>query len=97
MAVAYPVIGHWYRRTNGTIFEVVAVDEQDATVELQYFDGTLDEVDLETWPTMLIERAGAPEDWSGSVDMDPEDFSGMETGEIPLGYYDPLSFLDRTE
>jgi hypothetical protein len=97
MAVANPVIGNWYRRTNGTIFEVVAVDEQDATVELQYFDGTLDEVELDTWPTMLIERAGAPEDWSGSVDMDPEDFSGSETGEIPQGYYDPLSFLDRTE
>ena len=68
MAVAYPVIGHWYRRTNGNLFEVVAVDEQDATVELQFFDGTIDEVDLERWPTMLIEHVGAPEDWSGSVD-----------------------------
>jgi hypothetical protein len=97
MAVEYPVIGRWYRRTNGSIFEVVALDEQDATVELQYFDGTIDEVDLETWPTMLIERAGAPEDWSGSVDMDPEDFTGENTGEIPHGYFDPLSFLDRTE
>jgi hypothetical protein len=97
MAVAYPVIGHWYRRTNGNLFEVVAVDEQDATIELQFFDGTIDEVDLEVWPTMLIERVGAPEDWSGSVDMDPEDFSGKESGKIPLGYHDPLSFLDKTD
>lgn len=97
MAVAYPVIGRWYRRTNGNLFEVVAIDEQDATVELQFFDGTIDEVDLETWPGMLIERVGAPEDWSGSVDMDPEDFSGNDSGEIPLGYHDPLSFLDRAD
>ena len=27
MAVAFPVIGHWYRRSNGNLFEVVAVDE----------------------------------------------------------------------
>lgn len=97
MAVAYPVIGRWYRRTNGSLFEVVAVDEQDATVELQFFDGTIDEVDLETWPSMLLERVGAPEDWSGSVDMDPVDFAGNDSGEIPLGYHDPLSFLDRAD
>lgn len=97
MAVAYPVIGHWYRRTNGTLFEVVALDEQDATVELQFFDGTIDEIELENWPTMLIERVGAPEDWSGSVDMDPEDYLGRESGEMPLGYHDPLSFLDKTD
>lgn len=97
MAVAYPVIGHWYRRTNGSLFEVVAVDEDDATVELQFFDGTLDEIDLENWPSMLIEVVDAPEDWSGSVDMDPEDFVGTESGEIPLGYHDPLSFLDQTD
>ena len=97
MAVAYPVIGHWYRRTNGTLFEVVAVDEQDATVELQFFDGTIDEIDLENWATMLIERVGAPEDWSGSVDMDPEDYSGRESGDIPLGYHDPLSLLENRD
>jgi hypothetical protein len=97
MAVVYPQVGLWYRQFNGALFEVVAVDEKDHTVELQHFDGTLDEVELETWPNLLIETVGAPEDWSGSVDMDPEDFSGSETGEIPQGYYDPLSFLDRTE
>ena len=97
MAVAFPVIGHWYRRSNGSLFEVVAVDEQDSTVELQYFDGTIDEVDLETWPKLLIETVGAPEDWSGSVDMDPEDFTGMESDEMPQGYHDPLRFLENSD
>jgi len=31
------------------------------------------------------------------VDMDPEDYSGKENGEIPAGYHDPLSFLDKVE
>ena len=90
-----PAIGRWYRRSNGQLFEVVAIDEADATIELQFFDGTIDEVDRETWSKLLIERVAAPEDWSGSVDMDPEDFVGTNNEELPAGYHDPLDFLDR--
>jgi hypothetical protein len=97
MAVAFPVIGHWYRRSNGSLFEVVAIDEQDGTVDLQYFDGTVDEIDFERWAQLLIESVGAPEDWSGSVDMDPEDFTGDDDGELPAGWHDPLEFLDQVE
>ena len=97
MAVQYPVIGQWFRRPNGTLFEVVAVDEDDMTVEIQQFDGTIDELDIERWPELLLLEVSAPEDWSGSVDMDPEDFSGIDNGEMPLGYHDPLSFLDKTD
>lgn len=97
MAVVFPVIGNWYRRVNGALFEVVAVDEQDATVELQYFDGTIDEIDLETWPSLLIERVRAPEDWSGSVDMDPADFPSEDSGDLPLGWHDPLEILEKAE
>ena len=47
MAVVYPVIGKWFRRPNGNMFEVVAVDEDDHTIEIQHFDATIEEVDLE--------------------------------------------------
>lgn len=97
MAIERPVVGYWYRRTNGNLLKIVAVDEEDATIEVQFFDGTIDEIDVDTWNSLLLERIDAPEDWSGSVDMDPEDFSGDESGGIPLGYYDPLSFLDQRE
>lgn len=97
MAVEYPQVGHWYRQHNGALFEVVAVDEKDHTVELQHFDGTLDEVELESWPNLLIETVGAPEDWSGSVDMDPEDSGGESTGELPYGWHDPLEYVDQIE
>ncbi len=95
MAVQYPVIGHWFRRPNGTLFEIVAIDEEDSTIEIQQFDGTIDEVDLETWPELLSIEVSPPEDWSGSVDMDPEDFVGKQEGEIPSGFHDPLAFLDK--
>lgn len=95
MAIQYPVIGQWFRRPNGTLFEVVTIDEDAMTVEIQQFDGTIDELDIERWPDLLLTEISAPEDWSGSVDMDPEDYSGKNDIELPNGYHDPLAFLDK--
>jgi hypothetical protein len=89
------VIGQWFSRPNGTLFEVVAVDEEGGTVELQQFDGTIDEVDRDSWPDLLLVEASPPEDWSGSVDMDPEDYVGQNNDEMPAGFHNPLEFLDN--
>jgi hypothetical protein len=91
----YPIIGQWFRRPSGTLFEVVAIDDDDRTVEIQQFDGTIDEVDIDNWSDLLLTEISAPEDWSGSVDMDPEDFVGKNNSDIPSGYHDPLAFLDK--
>ena len=95
MAVAYPSIGQWFRRPNGTLLEVVAVDEADSTVEIQLFDGTIDEVELDAWREQFLVEVSAPEDWSGSVDMDPEDYVGTSSTEMPTGFHDPLGFLEK--
>ena len=97
MAIAFPVIGKWFRRRNGSLFEVVAVDEDDSTIEIQFFDGTIDEVDLEAWPGLLPIEVNAPEDWSGSMDMDPEDYVGLSPSEMPPGFHDPLEFLKEKQ
>jgi DNA/RNA endonuclease YhcR with UshA esterase domain len=72
-----PVIGSWYRIQRSDSFEVVAFDEDDGTIELQYFDGTIEEMDLEDWQAELeagtLVEVEPPEDWSGSVDVDPEE------------------------
>ena len=78
MAVPKPDIGNWYRRTSGgELFEVVAVDEDDGTIELQSYDGTVEEMDVEDWNAQwedgALEPGEAPEDWTGSVDIEPED------------------------
>jgi hypothetical protein len=95
VAVRYPVIGNWFRRSDGVLFEVVAVDEDDGTIETQHFDGTIGEVDIENWSKMLLVEVSAPEDWSGSVDMDPEDYVGQKDSEMPSGFHDPLAFIDK--
>ena len=91
----YPTIGKWFRRPDGTLLEVVAVDEDDNTIEIQMFDGTIDEVDGDAWRELFLVETAAPEDWSGSVDMDPDDYRGTARNEMPAGFHDPLEFLDK--
>ena len=95
VAVQFPVIGNWFRRPDSVLFEVVAVDEDDGTIEIQQFDGTIGEVEIENWQQMLLIEVSAPEDWSGSVDMDPEDYAGKKEDDLPSGFHDPLAFMDK--
>ena len=95
MAVVFPKVGRWYRRANRAVFEVVALDEEDGTVEIQYFDGTLAEVDLGDWGRLLIERVAEPEDWSGAMDVAPEDAIDDTDGRLPHDWSDPLEVIER--
>ena len=74
MANPAPVVGKWYARPGGDSFEIVAFDRDDGTIEIQYFDGTIEELDLEDWREEQIVPAEPPEDWTGSVDVEPEDY-----------------------
>lgn len=77
MHLAKPIVEQWYRDGAGDLFEVVAIDDADQTVEIQYFDGSVTEMDFDAWTEQMlegsIENAEAPEDWSGSVDIGAED------------------------
>lgn len=69
-----PVIGDWYKMSGGGIFEVVAFDEDDGTIEIQHYDGTVEEYELDAWREMLLLSVEPPEDWSGSFDIEKEDY-----------------------
>ncbi len=77
MTAPHPGIGEWYRSSGGELFEVVAVDDDDGTIEIQYFDGTVEEMDVDDWTAQWdegsLETAEAPDDWSGSVDVERTD------------------------
>jgi hypothetical protein len=74
-----PSVGQWYRGVTNELFEVVALDDEDQTIEIQYFDGTVAEMDFDSWNDQLLDRmldaADAPEDWSGAVDVEIEDLN----------------------
>ena len=99
MAKPAPVIGEWYRRPGGDSFEVVAIDRDDRTIEIQYFDGTVEELEAEEWLEEEIESCEAPEDWTGSVDVEPEDTENEYEAEPRdnAAWGDPLQFVDLGE
>ncbi len=49
-------------------------------MEIQYFDGTLGEIDLDTWYQLDVERIEAPEDWTGPMDnIEKDDLNPVGT------------------
>jgi len=78
-----PVVGNWYsHRDKGALFQVVALDEIAGTVEIQEFDGDLDELDLDEWRSLLVEAAAQPEDWGGPLDdVEPDEFGYTDLNE----------------
>ena len=43
-----PEVNKWFKdNENGQLFEVVALDESDETIEIQFFDGSLEELDYD--------------------------------------------------
>lgn len=64
-----PIIDQWYGHLDkGDNFRVVAIDEDARTVEIQDFDGDVEEIDIEDWYAMDIEPIAPPEDWTGPMD-----------------------------
>lgn len=92
-----PVIGSWYQQSDGALLEVVAIDRDDGTIEVQHFDGTIEEFDAETWEEEGLVEADAPEDWTGSVDMEPEDIEPQGDSQPQTYWTGPLEYLDRSE
>lgn len=78
-----PVPGQWYENLEEEeSFRVLSVDEDSELLEIEYLDGDIEEIDLETWHEMDLERIDEPEGWSDADDDedvdDDEDFDEEE-------------------
>lgn len=70
-----PIQGKWYQDLEeNEIFQVLSVDPDEEIIELQYENGDIEEIDLDTWHEMDLEHAEEPEGWaSDDDDEDDED------------------------
>lgn len=57
---------------------MLAFDEDEESIDIQYFDGELDQLDLEEWEEMSLEVIEQPEDWGGPMDKLEKDDLGYE-------------------
>ena len=69
-----PVKGQWFEDLEeNEIFQVVAVDPDEELVEIQYENGDIEEIDLDTWHELDLERASEPEGWASNQDDEDEE------------------------
>lgn len=78
-----PVVGQWYENIDETdSFRVLSVDEDAELIEIEYLDGDIEEVDLDTWAEFNLDKIEEPEGWSGSAIVTNEDDDDEEEEDL---------------
>src|SRR5678816_446652 len=68
-----PVPGKWFEnKEEDETFRVLSVDEDEELVEIEYLDGEIEEMDLDTWHELDLEPTEEPEGWSDDADEDDD-------------------------
>jgi len=69
-----PVQGQWYEDLEeNEIFRVLSVDPDEEIIEVQYENGDIEEIDLDTWHELDLERAEEPEGWASDTEEEDEE------------------------
>ncbi len=94
-----PIVDQWYyHQDKGQRFLITAVDEHAGTVEVQHFDGDIEEFSLDEWRELDIALSEEPENWSGVMDIAEQDDLGTEiTDTNPADWSDPLKEFPETK
>ena len=90
-------VGRWFKTVEGENLKVVAFDSDDGVVEVQFYDGTVEEYDLDDWDELQVKPIAPPEDWAGSYDVSKDDY-GVDL-DRPAGdnHLNPLDHLEDQE
>jgi hypothetical protein len=68
-----PVQGKWYEDLEeNEVFKVLSVDPDQELVQVQYENGDLEEIDLDTWHELDLEQAEEPEGWASDTEEKEE-------------------------
>lgn len=90
-----PKLNAWYQDAQeDQIFEVIAIDDDDGTIEIQYYDGEVAELDFDSWKQMVVIPAQPPEDWRSSYELSDDDTSDADDVYVPDNWDDPLANIE---
>ena len=94
-----PVQGQWYEDLEeNEIFRVLSVDPDEEIIEVQYENGDIEEIDLDTWHELDLERAQEPEGWaSDAEEEDDEDEDDWDEDEDDDDWDDDDDDLDEDD
>jgi len=92
-----PAIDQWYKDIeNDFVFKVVAIEDGEDMIEVQYYNGDIGEYDRDSWYGSTFDFIEAPEDWSapyGNLELDDLGYSDSEgsnsqSNDTPLKDYE---------
>tara|TARA_R110000787_G_scaffold15088_44_gene46618 strand:- start:1421 stop:1717 length:297 start_codon:yes stop_codon:yes gene_type:complete len=72
-------VGEWFE-SNGDQFEIVGLDAKAEVVLIQHFNGDLDEMDFDSWLELNAQPCSPPEDYSGALDIERDEYNDMDYG-----------------
>lgn len=73
------IVDNWYLHLDkGQKFIVVAVDDTADLIEVQHYDGDLEEITRAEWNNLKIELSEEPQNWTGALDIAEIDDLGTE-------------------
>lgn len=86
-----PRHGQWYAHLDkGGMFKVVAIDPSHGSIEVQTFEGDVEEFESDDWQQLDLEAIAEPDDCSGPFDeLEPDG------GESPQALIDSLTEISR--
>jgi hypothetical protein len=58
------------------------VDEDSELIEIEYLDGDIEELDLDTWQELDLDKIDQPEGWSAADEEEEEEEEKEEKDEI---------------
>lgn len=77
-----PVAGQWYENLDeNESFRVLSVDEDSELIEIEYLDGDIEEIDLDTWQELDLDKIDQPEGWSAEDEDEEEEEEDEEEEE----------------
>ncbi len=77
-----PVVGAMYEDQDGLAFEVLSFDEDDGTIEAQYEDGEVSEIDIDAWYEMDLQQLKSST-WKEADDDEEEEETEADKGTRP--------------
>jgi hypothetical protein len=93
-----PIAGNWYQRQDtDERFEVISVDEDTGIVEVQYYDGEVEEIDVDAWYGLDLDAIEAPEEWAGDTELSDAEITPKGSSRSPRNLEDADDWEEEEE
>lgn len=88
------IVGEWYKKPTGERFEILALDEEGHVVEIEYFNGIVEEITASEWRTLGVMMSEPPTEYSSQPNDYSADFGVALEDQHPDSWYEnPLDAI----